>query len=162
MDQLPLGLSAGLEAWMDAVRDMAQAPDFYCVLPAADPDRGFDIGIERAGGRVTATFGGLIHDCEAGVDEALTWVQRAYTPGWRLRVDSVGGRPVTFTLENPAEPAAGCISSAYVTLFAGWRQRSTATYVNAPASAQELARALSDRQPGGGGQSTAPKAAAGG
>lgn len=145
MHTLPARLSAGLEAWVDAVREMAQAPEFRCVLPAPDPETGFNIAIERSAGRVTANFGGLIHDCDDGLDEALWWAQRAYSPGWQLRIDSVGGRATTFTLENPAEPEAGCLSSAYVVLFSRWRRRSTAHRSNAPAVADELALQIAGR-----------------
>jgi hypothetical protein len=146
IDQLPAGLAAGLCVWADAVRAMAKAPEFRSVLPALDPDEGFDITIERAAGILTVTFGGLIHDCDGGLDEALLWAERAYTPGWRLRVDSVDGRPVTFTLENPAGPSLGSLSSGFVTLFARWRRRSAATYVNTRAMDPAVARELASRR----------------
>lgn len=145
-DALPPGLRSGLEDWADAVRRVAaQAPEFRCVLPAPDAETGFDIAIERAGGQVTATFGGLIHDCDRGLDEAFWWIAKAYSPGWQLRVERIDGRPVTFTLENAADPTLGSLSSGYVSLFGRWRQRENVVHVNARRVDPEVVRELQRR-----------------
>lgn len=145
-DALPPGLRSGLADWADAVRRVAaQAAEFRCLLPAPDAETGFDIAIERAGGRVTATFGWLMHDCDRGLEEAFWWIARAYSPGWQLRVERIDGRPVTYSLENPADPTLASLSSGYVTLFGRWRQRENTVQINARSVDPEVVRELQRR-----------------
>ncbi|RTL67896.1 MAG: hypothetical protein EKK41_16435 [Hyphomicrobiales bacterium] len=94
---------------------------------------------------MTATFGGLMHDCDRGLEEAFWWIARAYSPGWQLRVERIDGRAVTFTLENAADPSLGSLSSGYVSLLGRWRQRENIVHINARSVDPEVVRELQRR-----------------
>ncbi len=81
---------------LSAKRDLQSAREFG--IRSATPD-GFDILVfcDDIGTRVC--FGGLEHDFDTP-QEAATWVKRALSDEYRLRVDLIGKLPCRWALEE--------------------------------------------------------------
>ena len=66
-------------------------------LPARNKD-GFDIDVQVYSEKVHASFGGLEQDFET-IESAMTWVRRAHSSSYRLRLTLVGNFPREWHLE---------------------------------------------------------------
>ena len=89
---------------------------------------GFETTVLLDGDKVLASFGGLEQEF-ATIEEALIWVERAFSGDYRLKVTERGGLAVEWRLEPVLEGAGSneVLASGLVTLLGSFR-RSTISY----------------------------------
>ncbi|MDX2201742.1 MAG: hypothetical protein NW223_03260 [Hyphomicrobiaceae bacterium] len=89
-------------------------------IPATG-EAGFAIELRVARGRGSAAFGPL--QCEFETEQgAWTWLERALSARYRLRVVSVAGREREWHLE-PADMPGEALASGTLAVLASWRPR---------------------------------------
>lgn len=122
-----------IEAFVNQVAMIARSNPRWSATWRGAGTEGFPVQVSLTD-RLRGDFGGL----EAEFDElaaALIWVRRAGSPRWRLRIDSIGGRPRMWSLE-PCDWPSGTrerLASGHAGIFDRFRRKTRRFLSNAQA-----------------------------
>ena len=106
----------------------------WLVVPAAHSG-GYDIYASPVGGEFRVDFGGL-HAEFVTLDETASWIARAASGEYRLRVEYRGASPVEWVLERAGaaasgEPLSPTLASGNVVLLSRLRRKHSVCLSNA-------------------------------